>query len=365
MQIANIISHLESIAPAWYQENYDNVGLLTGSPHWPCSGALLTLDATEAVVDEAISKKCNLVISHHPLIFGGLKKITGSDHVQKTIIRAIKQDVAIFAIHTNLDNMASGVNGRMADQLGLVNRQVLAPRAGILEKLFTFVPASHAAKVRDALFSAGAGKIGNYSETSFNSEGSGTFKPGPGADPFLGSLGQRHTEQEIKIEVVFPTYLRQSVVQALLGSHPYEEVAFDVVTLANTHPSIGSGLVGDLPAPTEEKAFLGALKAAFGVPVIRHSALTGRPVKRVAVCGGAGSFLITNALSQNANFFVSSDLKYHEFFTAEGQLVLADIGHFESEQFTVDLIHDILREKFPTFAVLKSGTVTNPVHYYS
>jgi dinuclear metal center YbgI/SA1388 family protein len=365
MQIADIIAHLESIAPALYQENYDNAGLLTGSPDWTCSGILISLDATEGVLEEAIAKKCNLVITHHPIIFGGLKKITGLDHVQKTIIRAIKQDLAIYAIHTNLDNVAQGVNGKIADLLGLINIQVMAPRAATIEKLFTFVPTSHAAMVLDSLFAVGAGQIGNYSEASFHAQGSGTYKAGPGAHPFLGSVGHRHTENEIKMEVIFPAHRRQQVVQALLRSHPYEEVAYDVVVLANTDPAIGSGLVGDLVDQIEERAFLGLLKAAFRVPVIRHSPLTGRAVKRVGLCGGAGSFLISNALAQKCDFFISADIKYHDFFNAEGRLVVADIGHFESEQFTVELIYEILREKFPTFAVLKSGTETNPVHYYS
>ncbi len=363
MKIAAIRSFLETIAPPSLQEHYDNAGLITGSPDWECTGILCTLDATEEVVQEAIEKKCNLVVAHHPIIFGGLKKINGKNYVEQTIIRAIKNDIAIYAIHTNLDNVLEGVNGRMADQLGLVNRRILAPKSGLLRKLHTFVPAAHLAAVRDALFAAGAGHIGNYSECSFASGGTGTYKAEAGASPFLGEVGKRHQEEEIRVEVILPAWLEQTVIAALKSAHPYEEVAYDCVPLANQLAQVGSGMVGELEEPLAEEAFLGQLKAVFGVPVVRHSALRGQPVKTVAICGGAGSFLISNALAAGADFFVTADLKYHEFFDANGRMVLADIGHYESEQFTTSLLSDILSKKFTTFAVLKTGVRTNPVFY--
>ena len=364
MKIAEIIALLESIAPPSLQESYDNAGLLTGSAGWTCTGALCTLDATEEVINEAIQRGCNLVVAHHPIIFGGLKKITGRNYVEKTIITAIKNDIAIYAIHTNLDNVIAGVNGMMADKLGLVNRKILAPKEGTLKKLFTFVPLEQSEQVRTALFEAGGGHIGNYNECSFGAEGMGTFKGGESTNPFVGQPGERHNEQELKIEVIFPAYLQAAMVRALRTAHPYEEVAYDIVNLANTHPGIGAGMVGDLPDAVPETAFLKQLKQAFDLPLIRHTALTGRPVKKVALCGGAGSFLVSKALAANADIYITGDMKYHEFFDANGRLIIADIGHFESEQFTIDLLAGVLQEKFPTFAVLKTALKTNPVHYF-
>jgi dinuclear metal center YbgI/SA1388 family protein len=366
MQISDIVGHLESLAPPAYQESYDNAGLLTGCGTWECTGVLTTLDVTEEVVGEAVARQCNLIVAHHPIVFGGLKKITGKNYVERTVIAAIKKDIAIYAIHTNLDNMVEqGVNGRIADKLGLGERKVLLARESTLQKLYCFVPVDHLEAVRAAIFAAGAGHIGGYSECSYSVEGFGTFKGGEGTQPFVGRPGVRHTEKEARLEVILPAYLSRSVVQAMTAAHPYEEVAYDLVPLANTYSGVGAGLVGELPEPVEENAFLGMLCKIFGLSVVRHTQLTGRPVKRVALCGGAGSFLISNALDSGANIYVTSDVKYHEFFDANDQLVIADIGHFESEQFTTDLLFDNLREKFRNFAVLKSDVKTNPVHYYT
>lgn len=366
MQIAEIVSLLEKVAPPVYQEGYDNAGLITGSRDWECTGVLTTLDVTEAVVEEAFAAGCNLIVAHHPIVFGGLKKINGKNYVERVVISAIKKDIAIYAIHTNLDNMAlTGVNARMADRLGLVNRRVLQPKSGTLQKLAVFVPLTHLEVVRDEVFSAGAGHIGNYGECSWSVEGKGTFRGGEGTDPFLGQPGVRHQEAEARLEVILPAALGGRVVAAMLAAHPYEEVAYDLVNLANSQPGVGSGLVGELGGDMDEKEFLDFVREVFKVGVIRHTALRGERVRRVALCGGAGSFLISNALSAGAQFYISSDIKYHEFFDADGRLVIADIGHFESEQFTSDLLFEILREKFLNFAVLKSGTNTNPVNYYT
>ncbi|RYY68735.1 MAG: Nif3-like dinuclear metal center hexameric protein [Chitinophagaceae bacterium] len=364
MQIKEIISALEQLAPMALQEDYDNAGLLTGNTTWNCTGIIVSLDATEAVVKDAIEKGCNLIVAHHPIIFRGLKKITGKNYVEHTIITAIKNDIAIYAIHTNLDNVIEGVNGKIADLLGLINRRILAPKTGLLQKLAVFVPLGHKEKLMTALFAAGAGAIGKYSECSFSIEGSGSFKAGKGSQPYLGRLGERHIEPEAKVEVIFPHWLQQQVVSAMKANHPYEEVAHDIYNLANSHQDSGSGIIGDLPQGIDEEAFLKTLQNIFRIPVIRHSPLLGRKLKRVAICGGAGSFLTSAAVAAQADIFITGDVKYHEFFDAENQLVLADIGHYESEQFTIDLLFDILREKFPNFAVLKTGVNTNPVRYF-
>ena len=364
MKIDQVISYLESVASPSLQESYDNAGLLTGNPGWECTGILCTLDATEEVVHEAINRKCNLVVAHHPIIFNALKKINGKTYVERTVIHAIKNDVAIYAIHTNLDNVAQGVNGKIADRLGLTNRSILSPKSSTLKKLFTFVPKDHIEEVRKAMFESGAGNIGNYSECSFTGEGTGTFKGNEATNPFVGEPGKRHYENELKLEAIFPAYLESRIVRALKTAHPYEEVAYDVVELSNTHPGIGSGMVGELPTAISEKDFLQLLLQKFELKMVRHTPFISRPVKKVAICGGAGSFLVSRALAVAADVYVTADMKYHEFFAADGRLMICDIGHYESEQFTTDLLADILQRKFPTFAVLKSDIKTNPVQYY-
>ena len=364
MKIQEITSFLEIVAPASLQESYDNAGLLTGDAGWDCTGIITTLDVTEEVVREAIKTGCNLVVAHHPVIFTGLKKITGRDHIEKTVIMAIKNDIAIYAIHTNLDNVLDGVNGMMADKLGLINRQALLPKAGLIKKLITFVPTEYLETLRNALFAAGAGHIGNYSEASFTAAGEGTFKAGENTHAFVGEKGRRHTEKETKLEMVFPAWIEKDVVKVLKATHPYEEVAYDIFTSGTLHHNVGSGLTGYLSAPMTEVEFLHLLKKTFGVIVVRHSPLNHAPVLKVALCGGAGSFLTGSAIAAGAQVYVTADVKYHEFFNANDRIVIADIGHYESEQYTIDLLNDILKEKFPNFAVRKTAVNTNPVNYF-
>ena len=364
MQIIDVIQTLEAQAHPSLQELYDNAGLLTGSPGWECKGILCTLDATEAVIMEAKARGCNLVVAHHPIIFGGLKKINGKNYVEKTVIAAIKNDIAIYAIHTNLDNVIYGVNNRIADRLGLINRQILLPKAGLLMKLYTFVPIAQADQVREALHKAGAGHIGTYSEVSFNAEGTGMFKGSENSTPFVGQPGKPHQEKEIKIEVILPAYLQSTVVKALFEAHPYEEVAYDIVSLTNENQLVGSGMLGELPEAMEETGFLHMLKTSFSLEIIRHTPFLGKKLQKIAICGGSGSFLTGKAIAAGADAFVTADIKYHEFFDANDRILLVDIGHWESEQFTTELLIEILQAKFPTFAVLKSGIKTNPVNYF-
>lgn len=364
MQIKEIITVLEQLAPPALQEDYDNAGLITGNPQWNCTGIIISLDATEDVLQEAIDKNCNMIVSHHPIVFRGLKKITGKNYVERSIIKAIKNDIALYAIHTNLDNVMNGVSGKMADLLGLVNRQVLSPKTGLLQKLSVFVPPAHREKLQDALFTAGAGDIARYSECSFSSDGTGTYRAGEGTNPYLGEKGVRHSEPEVKLEVIFPAWLQAKVMKAMKANHPYEEVAHDIYPLANSWQETGSGLTGYLPQEMTETGLLARLKDIFKIPVIKHTPLLGKPVKKIALCGGAGSFLTGAAVAAGADVYITGDVKYHEFFDADGRLLLADIGHYESEQFTTELLFDILREKFPNFAVLKTGVNTNPVSYF-
>ncbi len=364
MNIYELIKALETIAPPALQEDYDNAGLITGNSGWDCTGAVICLDATEDVIKEAIEKNCNLVIAHHPIIFKGLKKITGKNYVEQTIITAIKNDIAIYAIHTNLDNVIDGVNGKIADLLGLVNQRILAPKTNLLQKLAVFVPASGKENLLAALFVAGAGDIGHYSECSFSTEGMGSFKAAPGTNPYVGNICQQHLEKEVKIEVILPAWLQSQVLTAMKAAHPYEEVAYDIYSLANVYPQTGAGIMGELKEAVSGEQMLNVLQQLFKIPAIKHTVFTGRPIKKVALCGGAGSFLTGAAIAAGADIYITADIKYHEFFDAEGKLLLADIGHYESEQFTIDLLFDILKNNFPNFAVLKTSTNTNPVRYY-
>jgi dinuclear metal center YbgI/SA1388 family protein len=364
MTIRTIIAELASFAPLSLQESYDNAGLITGNPEWSCSGVLCSLDATEEVILEAVKKGCNLVVAHHPIVFRGLKKINGKNYVEKTIIAAIKNDIAIYACHTNLDNVAKGVNKKMADKLGLLHTKILLPKEDQLLKLITYVPTAELEAVRNALFLAGAGTIGLYHEASFGVEGIGTFKGMEGANPVIGTVGERTKVEETKLEVLVPAFLKEQVHRALIESHPYEEVAYNWLSLLNIDTAIGSGMIGELPEPMEEKAFLQQLSTTFSLQVIKHTPLLNQRVSRVALCGGAGGFLLDHALAAGAQFFITSDMKYHEFFDANLRMVVADIGHWESEQFTPELIMEVLQSKFPTFAVLKSGILTNPVRYF-
>lgn len=364
LPLKDIMLVLENFAPLSYQESYDNCGLLVGDKNMEVTGALLCLDCTEDVIEEALRRNCNLVIAHHPVIFGGLKKLTGSTYVERTVMSAIRNNIAIYAAHTNLDNVRAGVNKKIADKLGLINQQILAPKRSLLKKLITFAPASHAQQVRDALFAAGAGNIGHYSECSFNLEGTGTFKGNDQSQPFIGEKGLRSEEPETRIEVIFEGFKEAGILRALRASHPYEEVAFDVYALENQYQEVGSGIVAELANPMSGPDFLKLLKQVFKTGCVKYTELLNRPIRKVALCGGSGSFLLKNAIASGSDIYISSDFKYHEFFEAEQKIVIADIGHFETEQFTPEIFYEVLSNKFANFATYLAETHTNPVNYF-
>ncbi len=361
MKIAEIIQTIEDFAPISYQEGYDNAGLLVGDKMAECTGVLICLDAIESVIDEAIRKDCNLVVAHHPIIFSGLKKITGKNYIERTVIKAIKNDIAIYAAHTNLDNVRLGVSKKIADKLALVNCKILDPKKGLLKKLYTYVPKENKDDLLNALFAAGAGNIGNYSECSFTVDGTGTFKGNENSNPVIGKKNKRSTEPENKIEVIFPAMLESKILKTLLLYHPYEEVAYEIIALDNPYQDVGSGMIGELKKPMGEERFLAFLKSKMKTDGVRHTSLLNKTIKKVAVCGGAGSFLLPNAIAQEADIFITADFKYHQFFDADNKIVIADIGHYESEQFTMNLFKELLS----TLDVpLKITSVrTNPVSY--
>ena len=361
---------LETAAPLAYQESYDNAGLQCGSPGAQITGVLITLDCTPAIIDEAVRRGCNVVVCHHPVIFKPLKRLTGANLPEQTIMAALKSDVAIYAAHTNLDHVRAGVNDRLARKLGLTNTRILAPKTGFLARLITYVPnrpedqqADVAGRVLRALWDAGAGQVGDYAACSFQLDGQGTFTPGVGTSPHIGHPSMPETLPERRLEVLLPLHRQAAGLAALREAHPYEEVAYELIKLENQHQDVGAGMVGELPAPLAPTAFRALLRTTLGVPLVRYSAFD-QDIKTVAICGGAGSFLIPNAAAAGAHAFVTADLKYHEFFDPEGRFMLCDVGHFESEQFTGEVFQDLLMVRFGrTFAVLLAQTPTNPVHY--
>jgi dinuclear metal center YbgI/SA1388 family protein len=363
MQLKDVIQFLEAKAPPSLQEDYDNSGLLTGDPEQPVTGVMVCLDSTEAVIEEAKAKGCNVVVAHHPIVFSGLRRLTGRNYIERTVIKAIRENVAIYAIHTNLDNVRHGVNQRICDQLGLVNTRILSPKSGQLSKLVIYCTRQCAEPVRQALFSAGAGTIGEYDECSFNSEGTGTFRPGDAANPAIGRRGVRESVSEMRVEVVVPKWRLNASIAAARAAHDYEEMAYDVIPLSNDLQDTGSGMIGELAEPMPLTDALNHIKTCMKAPVIRHTAALHKTVQRIAVCGGSGSFLLGDAVRAGADVFVTADFKYHQFFDADGRIVIADIGHFESEQYTIDLLYAWLSEKFRTFATHKTGVVTNPINY--
>ena len=363
MKIKEIITILEEMAPLAYAEDFDNVGLLVGNENENATGILVCHDALESVIDEAIAKKCNLIVCFHPIIFSGMKKITGKNYVERAVLKAIKNDIAIYAVHTALDNHKEGVNKIFCDALGLENTKILVPKSNFIQKLITYTIPENAEQVRNALFEAGAGKIGNYEDCSFNSQGIGTYMGNENSNPEIGERFEFVETQEIKIEVIFEKHLQGKVLQALFKNHVYEEVAYEIYDLQNQHQNIGLGMVGELTNPLSEVDFLQMVKTKMQCGVIRHTALLGKSIKKVAVLGGSGSFAIKNAIQAGADVFLTADLKYHNFYEAENKLVIADIGHYESERYTKNYIVDYLKEKITNFAIVLSEENTNPVKY--
>lgn len=360
--ISDIIKEIEQFVPPAYQESYDNAGLIVGDASEICTGVLFTLDVTEEVIQEAILHQCNLIVAHHPILFAPIKHLTAKNYVNRCIIKAIKHDIHIYAAHTNADNVQQGVNNEIGKRLGLENLRVLQPKNKILKKIVTFVPISHVSQVQTALFDAGCGHIGNYDSCSFYTEGKGTFRGNEHTNPFLGEKGKLSVEPEIRIESIFEAYKEAQVIKALLSAHPYEEVAYDIYLLDNYHPRVGSGMIGEFKEAMDIKLFLEHIKRVFLQPLIRYTSYD-KPIQKVAFCGGSGSFLLSAAIQQSADAFITSDFKYHQFFDAENKIMIVDIGHYEAEQFTPEIFYRIIKNKFPNFVALLSKINTNPIKY--
>ena len=363
MKIKEIVNALEMFAPLPLQDGFDNAGLQVGLTDAEATGALLCLDVTEAIVDEAITLGYNLIVSHHPLIFRGYKSITGKDYVERCIMKAIKNDIVIFSMHTNLDNAPQGVNYKIAEKIGLKNVQILEPKTESLLKLVTFVPTDRVQGVREALFAAGCGCIGNYDCCSYNLQGKGTFRAGEGTNPYCGKIGELHEEDEVRVETILPVFRKNAVEQALIAAHPYEEPAYDFYPLKNEWYQAGAGVIGELTEPETETDFLKRIKKTFEVGCVKHNRLNGRLIQKVALCGGAGAFLLPKAVAQRADVFITGEVKYHDYFYYENSILVAEIGHYESEQYTKEIFYSIIKDLFPTLDVEMTRVNTNPIKY--
>ncbi len=364
MKIKDVINYLEKKIPPNYAEDFDNVGLLVGNQELQLKGILITLDTLESVVDEAIEKSCNLIVSFHPIIFNGLKKITGKSYVERVVLKAIKHDISIYAIHTALDNHKFGVNHMICKKLGLINREILIPQASTIKKLTTYIPNNSFSKVQKALFHVGAGHIGNYSNCSFKLKGHGSFKPEEGTDPYVGKQGKVHHEEETQLNITYQKHLESEVLKCLFENHPYEEVAYEIETLENINQDIGIGMIGEFKTELSTTEAFKLIKATFNPNILRHSTPHKKSIKKIAVLGGSGSFAIEKAITKKADIYMTADLKYHDFFRAEDHITLVDVGHYESEHYTKELIHALLQKKFHNFAIVLSNINTNPIQYF-
>ncbi len=366
MKLIEIIEYLETVAPLSYQESYDNSGLLVGNENLTIKSVLTCLDCTEEVIEEAINKKCNLIISHHPIIFNSFKKITSSTYNERVILKAVKNDIAIYAIHTNLDNIQGGVSFILANKFGLLNPKILKKKENTITQLITYCPETHIKKLESALFSVGAGKVGSkYDQCSFISQGVGGFRPLDKANPYIGSKNERFSQNEDRLELVFPSYLEKNIIQTLFDTHPYEEVAYELIRLGNKDETIGSGVIGELKSEMDVLSFFKLLKKYMPFKFLKHTKFSNQAkVKTIAFCGGSGVSLLQEAIIQKADIYISSDFKYHDFFEVDNKIIAVDIGHYESEQFVPNLISEILKKKFPKLAVILTKINTNPISYY-
>lgn len=363
-KLKELISYLNQVAPPSLQEDYDNAGLITGHPDNEIKGVIISLDCTEEVVDEAIQLGYNVVVAHHPIVFRGLKKLNGNNYIEKAVIKAIKNDVAIFAIHTNLDNVKDGVNKVFAEKLGLIDLKILSPKPDTLRKVTFFSPPESVEKICEAMHTAGGGNIGNYSQCSFRINGIGTFLPEANAKPYLGEIGLKSIEEEVRVEMIFPSYAIHPVLHAMKSNHPYEEVAYYIHTLLNDNQDIGAGMWGRFQEPIPTLAFFDLLKNSMQLKTFRHTPILKDTIQTIALCGGSGSFLIKNAIAAKADVYISADIKYHEFFDANNQILVVDIGHYESEKFTIDLLFSLISNNFTNFAVRSTKVNTNPISFY-
>ncbi|MBP5687674.1 MAG: Nif3-like dinuclear metal center hexameric protein [Muribaculaceae bacterium] len=362
MKVKEITDAIEAVAPLYLQESWDNSGMQVGDQDSEVTGVVLCTDVREEIVDEAIERGANMIISHHPLLFRGLKKIVGRSYQERIVAKAIKNDITIYCAHTNMDSAVGGVNFKMAEKLGMTGVRVLDPQQGTQRKIVVFVPTEAVAMVEKAMCDAGAGRLGNYDNCTYSMNGEGHYRALDGAEPWAGKVGEKHSEPEVRLEVLVHKALCGRVVAAMIKAHPYEEPAFDIIALENGDKYAGLGVIGDVE-PQDARGFLEKVKNAFEVEAVRYSGNLDRQVRRVAMCGGAGADFIGLAMSQGADVYITGDMKYHEFQGNEERIILADIGHYESEHYTKEIFYDIISKKNPNFAVDFAKSEKNQVKY--
>jgi len=346
-RIQDLVGLVNTLYPPSLAEEWDNVGLQAGDPGAELNRVLLCLDPSERALDAARTAGAQALLPHHPLIFRPLKNLTPGDETGRILFRAVREGIAVFCAHTNLDRARGGLNDWLAARLGLSAATPLAAdRGGDLIKLVVFVPSGYEGVVAEALFKAGAGRIGNYDRCSFAAAGIGTFCPGAGTNPFVGRQGETERMSEVRLEAILPREVQGRVVDRMLRAHPYEEVAYDLIPLANRRPQVGLGRIGRLAEPTTLEAFVAKVKKALGAPSLRLVGDPGRSVAKVALCGGSGASLLGEAARQGADVLVTGDVKYHEARAAESQgMALLDAGHFATERLAIQgLATDLRRE---------------------
>jgi dinuclear metal center YbgI/SA1388 family protein len=336
MKIKDIARNIEAWAPTALAESYDNVGLLVGDPEAEATGVLINLDVTEALIDEAKALGINMIVTHHPIWFTGIKRLIGDSYVSRIILKAIKADIALYACHTNLDNVQTGVNRMIGERMGITDMRILSAKREQLLQLVVYAADDALVLLTEAIRAAGGRNLHSIS---------------------LGDGVQG------RLECIVPAYFKSTVLQALRQVQPGVEPVFHLMPTLDSDVETGSGMIGNLPQALPKADFLAMVKERFGCGGIRYADAPKELIGRVAWCGGAGSFLIGNAIGARADAFVTGDITYHKFFDNEDKLLLLDIGHHESEQFTSNLLHAHLSKSFPTFAVRLSDIKTNPVKY--
>jgi dinuclear metal center YbgI/SA1388 family protein len=368
--IRDIADALEQWAPPGSAQSYDNVGLQVGDASRSVERAVLALDCTPAVVEEAERQGAELIITHHPLLFQPLSAVTTDDYESAVALRLAEAGIALYSAHTNLDAAPGGVSFALAKRLGLTDVGFLDGFDETLYKLATFVPADHFDAVRSALADAGAGRIGDYEACAFAHEGTGFFRPGDAANPHIGTAGgDLESADEVKLEVEVARWDLGGVLGALQDAHPYEEVAYDVYPVQQKNSRAGLGAVGRLASPESLSDFLGRVADRLDAGSLRYAGPDEATVERVAVCGGAGSDFVGQALAAGADAYVTADVKYHEFFEALGpdgvpQLAFIDAGHYETEALTEALLRDWLADRFNDVDWQRTGVRTSPMQTF-
>ena len=368
MNVGELIKQIEDWAPPGAAWEKDNVGLQVGSRGDKLKNILLCLELDEEVLKQAIKKKCNLIFTHHPLIFNPIKNLDFEKSKQARLIQhLIKQNISLYSAHTNLDFTRDGVSFELAKSLKLKNVTFLEHEEANQFKVVIFLPAVNVDELSEALFSVGGGVIGNYENCSFRIAGEGTFKGNEDSNPVIGKKGNTEKVEEVRLELIVDSWNLGRIVNAIKKHHPYEEPAYDIYPLKNKNTNFGAGAIGELDKELSEKEFLNFVSKSLKIGKLKYCIGSGKKIKKVAVCGGSGSELLSRAINSGADAFITADIKYHAYHDAEGKILLIDAGHYETEIGSLNIvkkrIEKILSGK-DYIKVFKFSGSTNPVKFY-